>query len=166
MYRCAASLWHAAISGDVASARAPDGVITVDSTARAIKRSSTAAFPTRGRGGMLARSIEIGHPYFRSKRRAGKSANGSAQSVGRISPTGPARSGRPDGRLRRNPPTPVPEQPSGGLRFANPPYALGQTLPRHFTRRAPASTQKAATAGVRHRGRCGPTANFRPLWRN
>jgi hypothetical protein len=60
---------------------------------------------------MLARSIEIGHPYFRSKRRAGKSANGSAQSVGRIS-------------RRRNPPTAVPEQPSGGLRFANPPYAL------------------------------------------
>jgi len=66
MYRCAACLWHATISGDVASARAPDGLITVDSTARAIKRSSTAAFPTRGRGGMLARSIEIGHPYFRS----------------------------------------------------------------------------------------------------
>jgi len=64
MYRCAASLWHAANSGDVASTRAPDGLITVDSTARAIKRSSTAAFPTRAWGGMLARSIEIGHPYF------------------------------------------------------------------------------------------------------
>ena len=25
---------------------------------------------------------------------------------------------------RRNPPTAAPEQPSGGLRFANPPYAL------------------------------------------
>ena len=74
-----------------------------------------------------------------SKRRAGKSANGSAQSVGRIS-------------RRRNPPIAAPEQPSGGLRFANPPYALGQTLPRHFTRRAAASTQKAAMAGVRHRG--------------
>jgi hypothetical protein len=56
---------------------------------------------------MLARSIEISHPYFRSSR-AGKSANGSAQSVGRIS-------------RRRNPPIAAPEQPSGGLRFANPP---------------------------------------------
>jgi hypothetical protein len=59
---------------------------------------------------MLARSIEIGHSYFRSSR-AGKNVNGSAQSVGRIS-------------RRRNPPTAVPELPSGGLRFANPPYAL------------------------------------------
>jgi hypothetical protein len=82
MYRRAASLWHAAISGDVASARAPDGSIAVDNIARAIKRSSTAAFPTKGRCGMLARSIEIGHPYFRSKRRAGKSANGSALRAG------------------------------------------------------------------------------------
>ena len=29
---------------------------------------------------------------------------------------------------RRNPPTAVPEQPSGGLRFANPPYALNMRV--------------------------------------
>jgi hypothetical protein len=67
---------------------------------------------------MIGRRINLaiaglGHflPRHLGKRRAGKSANGSAQSVGRIS-------------RRRNPPTAVPEQPSGGLRFANPPYAL------------------------------------------
>ena len=55
--------------------------------------------------------------YLFSKRRAGNSANGSAQSVGRIS-------------RRRNPPTAVPEQQSGGLRFANPPYALSRCASR------------------------------------
>jgi hypothetical protein len=44
MYRCAAYLWHANISGDVASARAEDRLTTVDSTARAIKRSSMTSF--------------------------------------------------------------------------------------------------------------------------
>jgi hypothetical protein len=37
MYRCAACLWHATISDDVASARAEDELITVDSAAKAIK---------------------------------------------------------------------------------------------------------------------------------
>jgi hypothetical protein len=35
---------------------------------------------------------------------------------------------------RRNPPTSVTEQPSGGLRFANPPYAL--TIPQAVLARA------------------------------
>jgi hypothetical protein len=43
--------------------------------------------------------------------------------VGRVRPTGPARSVRPDDRLQRNPP--YGNSKDGGLRFADPRYGLG-----------------------------------------